>query len=85
MHQEGALNDYILVKFETEKMLGFHVVQIMVVHEEEYHVLFMRKTIGKINKITFSFPKEVDAALIRKNHAILVLPPPILSRPKRQF
>ncbi len=55
----------MLVKFETEKPV-FYIAQIMVVHEEEYHVLFMRKTTGKINKLTFSSPKEVDAAFIRK-------------------
>ncbi len=66
LHQEGASNDYILVKFETEKNTMFYFVQIMVVHEEEYHVLFMRKTTGKINKLTFSFLKKVDAAFIRK-------------------
>ncbi len=53
----------------------FYVAQIMVVHEEEYNILFMRKTTGRINKLTFSFPKQVDAVFIRKKDAILVLPP----------
>ncbi len=52
----------------------------MVVHVEEYHVLFMRKTTGKINKLTFSFPKDV--AFIRKKDAILV--PPTSSGTNRQ-
>ncbi len=33
LHQEGAPNDYILVKFDTEKKPVFHVAQIMVVYE----------------------------------------------------
>ncbi len=84
LHQEGAPNDYILVKFETEKKAVFYIVQIIVVHEGEYHVSFMRKTTGKINKLTFSFPKEVHAAFIRKKDVILVLPPPTSSGTKRQ-
>ncbi len=62
----------------------FYVVQIMVIHEEEYHVSFMRKTTGKINKLTFSFPKEVNAVFIRKKDDVLVLPPPTSSGTKRQ-
>ncbi len=56
----------------------------MVVHEEEYHVSFMRKTIDKINKLAFSFPKEVDMVFIRKKDAIHVLPPPTSSGTTRQ-
>ncbi len=47
LYQESAPNGYILVRFETEKPV-YYVAQIMVVHEEEYHVSFTRKTIGKI-------------------------------------
>ncbi len=43
----------------------------------------MRKTTGKINRLAFSFPKEVDAASIRKKDAILVLPQPISSGTER--
>ncbi len=64
--RQGAPNDYNLVKFETEKKLVFYISQIMVVHKEEYHVSFMRKTTDKIKKLAFSFPKEVDEAFIRK-------------------
>ncbi len=62
----------------------FYVVQIMLVHEE-YHVLFMRKITGKINQLTFSFPKEVDVTFMRKKDAIIVLPPPTSSGTKRQY
>ncbi len=61
-----------------------YVAQIMMVYEEKYHVLFMRKITGKINKLTFSFPKEVDAPFIRKKDVILVLPLPTSSSTKRQ-
>ncbi len=81
--QEGAPDDYILVKFRTEKKSVFYIAQVMVVHKEKYHISFMRKTTGKINKLTDSFLKEVDAAFIRRKDAILVLPPPTSSGTKR--
>ncbi len=63
---EDVPNDYILFKFEIKKKKVLYIAQIMVVHEEKYHILFMRKITGKINKLVFSFPKEVDAAFIKK-------------------
>ncbi len=84
LRQKGAPNDYILVMFETEKKPVFYIAQILVVHEEEYYVSFMRKTTGNINNVTFSFPKEVDTAFTRKKDAILVLPPPTSSGTKCQ-
>ncbi len=68
---QGAPNDYILVKFESEKKPVFYIAQ-MVVHEEEYYISFVRKTTSKINKLTFSFPKEVDAAFIKKKKKMLL-------------
>ncbi len=60
------------------------VLQCMVVHEEAYHVSFLRKSAGKINKLTFSFPKEVDIAFIWKKDSMLVLPSPTSSGTMRQ-
>lgn len=70
-----AVDDFILVKFNTKKTVVCYVAQVEEMLQEDLKVKFLRK----IGENSFSFPEKDDRAFVALTDVVLKLPQPIMS------